>query len=159
MLKKFQTKASMQFLFSPFASSENLIELYLQLLLSLLDWSILVNFELLWSELCQFLLKFYVKIGQNFIWNYFCNSNIKLQLFDDLNVPLIYPSATKPPIKIFILFHNMSFMLWEWLYKDFAALESFQGRQYLDPHLMSTGKRSLRKRQLQKRRTQAPPSK
>ena len=49
-------------------------------------------------------------------------------------------------------------MLWEWLYKDFAALELFQGRQYLDPHLMSTGKGSLRKRQLQKRLTQAPPT-
>jgi hypothetical protein len=36
-----------------------------------------------------------------------------------------------------------------------AELELFLGRQYLDPHLMSTGKRSIRKRQLQKRLMQA----
>ncbi|KAJ4714687.1 hypothetical protein OWV82_013137 [Melia azedarach] len=32
----------------------------------------------------------------------------------------------------------------------FVALELFRGRQYLDPRLMSTGKRNFRKRQLQR---------
>lgn len=40
-------------------------------------------------------------------------------------------------------------------YMGFAGLELFQARQYLDPHLMSTGKRSSRKRQRQRGLMQA----
>lgn len=40
---------------------------------------------------------------------------------------------------------------------DYAGLELFQERQYLDPHLMTIGKRNLRKRQLQKRLMEAQP--
>ncbi len=38
---------------------------------------------------------------------------------------------------------------------DSAELELFLERQYLDPQLMSTGKRSFKKRQLQRRLIQA----